>query len=325
MSIQAVLGGDIGGTSCKVVVAGLDGRVLGWAQAAGGNIRSHEHAFDNIESAINDAVDGCEDRIDIQAAHLGIAGAGPARWADINSEMQSRWTYDAPLSITSDLETAFAAMSDSGRGVLVISGTGAVSAAFDDYELLARSDGLGWLLGDIGSGTWIGAEVLKKVASALDQRGPDTILIEPVMELLGSLCELPVLDDPRQVLIAGVYSLQPSQYGLFAPLIFDYIDDPMAHDILIRAVSGLCESAVSASAQGSITRGDLVCAGGLLAEGGPLRDQVAQVIHHELPALELTDGGYPPVVGALKLGFKEAGHPMDSQLPHSVVEQTPFR
>ena len=48
-------------------------------------------------------------------------------------------------------------------------------------------DGLGWLLGDDGSGFWIGHRVARAVAAELDGRGPSTSLTGRVLDLLADV------------------------------------------------------------------------------------------------------------------------------------------
>ena len=58
------------------------------------------------------------------------------------------------------------------------SGTGAVTVLFRGRQGVARRDGMGWLLGDIGSAVWLGRRTLQTVAADLDQRGRRTVLTE---------------------------------------------------------------------------------------------------------------------------------------------------
>ena len=61
------------------------------------------------------------------------------------------------------------------RGVVVASGTGVVTLAVGE-KAVARVDGWGNLLGDAGSGYWIGRAALEAVMRAHDGRGPATAL-----------------------------------------------------------------------------------------------------------------------------------------------------
>lgn len=69
----------------------------------------------------------------------------------------------APIIRTmSDVELAWdARLAERGSGVLLIAGTGAIAMAKRDGGPAVRSGGLGPLLGDEGSGFWIGREWLR--------------------------------------------------------------------------------------------------------------------------------------------------------------------
>jgi N-acetylglucosamine kinase-like BadF-type ATPase len=63
------------------------------------------------------------------------------------------------------------------RGAVVAAGTGVVTLAVGESEV-ARVDGWGNLIGDAGSGYWIGRAALEAVMRAHDGRGPQTALSE---------------------------------------------------------------------------------------------------------------------------------------------------
>ena len=65
------------------------------------------------------------------------------------------------ICVMSDLELAHAAAFAGGPGVLIIAGTGSVGLSKDEKGLWRRAGGLGPLLGDEGSGFWIGRQALR--------------------------------------------------------------------------------------------------------------------------------------------------------------------
>ena len=95
--------------------------------------------------------------------------------------------------------------------------------------LVATSDGVGWLLGDAGSGFWIGHRVARAVAAALDGRAPATTLVAAV------LADLDIADDDRRgsqgralalgTLVSAVYRMVPVELARFARLAFDAARD----------------------------------------------------------------------------------------------------
>ena len=73
---------------------------------------------------------------------------------------------------------------------MLIVGTGAVAFRFDDAGTLHRADGWGPLLGDRGSGRWIGQQGLQAALQAHDG-GPATSLLGSAAALVGSPAQLP--------------------------------------------------------------------------------------------------------------------------------------
>lgn len=289
---NVIVGGDIGGTSSKIAVLSDSGQLLARATTPGGNIRSSgEEALDNIIDAVAVALGSHE--LQIAAAHLGVAGAGPARHQEIASGLRTRWEERGwnpdVLQVTSDLEIAFAGSSPSPNGLLLLCGTGAVAAAIKNYQIIGRCDGMGYLLGDEGSAVWIGTAALKAAASAMDFRGPETALSEQILQFLRSQAGTvaPGLD-PRQELISYAYGLTPAQRGSLAPLVLGN-PDPVAQDISRQAAAALARTAVGAWVDAScpdLLFESTVFAGSLLEENGPLRQPVTDALTKTLAELD---------------------------------------
>ena len=70
-------------------------------------------------------------------------------------------------------------------GYGLIAGTGSIAARIRDGALHRVVGGRGWLLGDAGSGYWIGHQVARAVVSALDGQGQPTALTPLVLAALG--------------------------------------------------------------------------------------------------------------------------------------------
>lgn len=154
---------------------------------------------------------------------------------------------------------------------------------------------MGWLLGDTGSGVWIGRRVLRAAAAHLDRRGPRTALTPEVLAALG----LPSTGDPRQALVAAVTPQPPASWARFAPLALRLDgQDGVATALLDKAAAHLVHSARAVGASDQV-----VFAGGLLERGG-LRARMEQ--HFTGPHAAF------PVVGACLVAADEAGLAIDT-------------
>lgn len=79
------------------------------------------------------------------------------------------------VRLAHDSTTSFLGALGPRTGAVVASGTGVVTLAVG-AERVARVDGWGHIMGDAGSGYWIGREALDAVMRAYDGRGPRTDL-----------------------------------------------------------------------------------------------------------------------------------------------------
>jgi len=68
---------------------------------------------------------------------------------------------DAAVHVTHDLMGAALALCGSTKGISCILGTGCNSCYFDGHKIVKNSPGLGFILGDEGSGAYLGKKVLQ--------------------------------------------------------------------------------------------------------------------------------------------------------------------
>ena len=100
--------------------------------------------------------------------------------------MWERWaaqTYPHRLfTVVNDAELPLAAGTPDGWGVGVICGTGSTCVGRSPRGSFARADGWGYILGDNGSGYWIGHAAMQAVMRAYDGRIPATSLSAAVLD-----------------------------------------------------------------------------------------------------------------------------------------------
>ncbi|MFD0633412.1 hypothetical protein ACFQ9X_19430 [Catenulispora yoronensis] len=109
-------------------------------------------------------------------ADPGAAGVLEQAWADAG--------LVCPVRVVSDVTVSFAAGTPHADGTLLVSGTGAVAARMHDRLPALFRDGYGWLLGDDGSGFWIGRQAARATIAAADGRAPMAELAKAVLEAL---------------------------------------------------------------------------------------------------------------------------------------------
>jgi N-acetylglucosamine kinase-like BadF-type ATPase len=183
---------DGGGTKTECWVADQS-RVLG--QASGPTVKimnvGQDSATSNLRSVVREALGAANVTGDsITRTCFGLAGSSSAevrQWA----ESTLRELVSGGVILTGDEQIALDAAFHGGPGVLVIAGTGShVTGRCADGSTVGAG-GWGPVLGDEGSGTWIGLEAIRASLRARD-RGVETCLVREIqqawqLEDLGSL------------------------------------------------------------------------------------------------------------------------------------------
>lgn len=261
-----VLGIDIGGTSTRALVTTVAGDRVAFGSAGAGNpvTVSEAEATASLRAALAAALSEM-DPAEIRAVVAGAAGASHAE--PIGQTIRAAG-IGCPVRVVGDAVTAFAAGTDEPTGTVLIAGTGAVAARVEDGDLVRTADGLGWLLGDLGSAFWIGREAAVATADRYYDGGPATPLTRAVEAALG-------VDDPTGVstvdgdrIVAAVYRRPPRSLATLAPLVTGAAGgDPVAARILDTAAAHL-----HATVQRVLGDGPLVLAGGVLRHCAPVRE-----------------------------------------------------
>lgn len=226
------IGVDAGGTSTRAVLVDGAGRCLGYGTAGGGNPVSWgpAQAADAIGAAIQRAADGARRDGLLEAdtgpgvAVLAMAGAN----AMLSPESMIGDLHGigriGRVDIASDLLATFCSGTPARSGYVLVAGTGSAALRVDDGQIAASADGLGWLIGDAGSGFWIGCRVVRSALAALDGYGPPTALAA----LLGSELGLPGGGDRTPLgrlsavesAVDMIYQMRPVELARFASLAF---------------------------------------------------------------------------------------------------------
>ncbi|MFJ3583761.1 N-acetylglucosamine kinase [Streptomyces sp. NPDC090127] len=301
-----MLGIDAGGTRTRARLAdAATGEVL--AEGAGGPGNALSVARDalvrNLARALRDAVpDGRVGAVGSVVA--GFAGGGPgggvtnARGALLEA-LARVGAAPALVEVLGDADIAFAAGPGApADGLVLIAGTGATAARVERRRAVRAVDGDGWLLGDAGSGFWLGREALRAVLRALDGRGPATALAGPVGEWCGGLT--------KEAVVGYGFGGHPVRLAALSPLVVDAerAGDEVAHTLLDRAAD---ELAATVRALAPRPGEPLVVTGGLTGPEGPLLARLAdRVAEWGLTPAPVPDG----VGGAVALARLAVGpHP----------------
>ncbi|MGW4473796.1 N-acetylglucosamine kinase [Nonomuraea sp. NPDC004354] len=281
--MDLVLGIDAGGTSSRCAVHTLDGDPVGYGRSGGGNPTAHGAATarSNLASAVRQAL-GTRDPASVRAAVAGVAGfsASPGDLTELWSALGLR----VSPRVVGDVEIAFSAGTAAPSGTALISGTGAIAADITNRSAAAVSDGYGWLLGDTGSGFWLGRQAVGRVLDTLRHGAPPYgRLAETVVERLLETTGTPLGPDRVDQVIRAVHARAPLALAELAPLVTAAAEagDAAAANLITQAAGHLVDTVAKVRAQGETS--PIVLAGSVLTRGGPLghavRDRLARHWH----------------------------------------------
>jgi N-acetylglucosamine kinase-like BadF-type ATPase len=265
------LGGDLGGTSTRIVVVGPDGREHGRGITGGGNPTTDPAgaaaAFGDALRAALSGVDGAR----VKASVVGVAGGSALRTPAVATHFDRVWSkagLTCDPGYVPDLEVAFAGGTPASDGAVLVAGTGAAAGSLTDHRLTRTADGHGWLLGDDGSGFWLGREAVRATLRTLDAGTPAGSLVESVLRELDA--EGPGLDGQHARVIQVVNSRPGVQLSALAPLVTAAYraGDPQAHSIVERAAAALLATLALIRDPAETT--PIVLAGSLAGDASPV-------------------------------------------------------
>src|SRR6478672_1793650 len=176
-----VIGIDAGGTKTVCQLADDTGRVLSEVRGGGANLQAVGEL--EVEKVLHHVMEeAIGDRgVTPSAICLGIAGVDrPDDFAAVRGIMR-RIGYKARVLIVNDALVALEAGAPGSPGIVIICGTGSIAYGRNRHGAAARSGGWGHIIGDEGSGYWIGRQAVQAVMRDADGRGPATKLTQHVL------------------------------------------------------------------------------------------------------------------------------------------------
>jgi N-acetylglucosamine kinase-like BadF-type ATPase len=298
-----VLGIDAGGTKTVCYLADENGKLLGEGRSGGANLKAEgELGVEKVLHTVMDQAIGERQR-EVAAICLGMAGADRDDEQALVRDIMRRIGARARVVVVNDALVALVAGIGDGPGVVIISGTGSIAYG-RSADRAARAGGWGHVLGDEGSGYWIGRQALRAVARGADGRGPATSLTPRVLNHFA-------VAKPSD-LIAEVYDRQLPHHALaqIARLVQQARDegDEVATQILEQAAHELVRAARSVVERLSMQREavQFVLAGGVFTGVPWLAEELKRRLPATAPRGQVKRLEVEPAMGAVRLALAEA-------------------
>lgn len=298
---------DAGGTKTELLLAD-SAREL--ARVRTGSIKRLNTAAEVAESRLAAALAELESLTGVDAGRMtrtcvGASGFSVPLVADwLRAQLRARVAGE--LVLCGDEEIALDAAFEGRPGVLALAGTGSNVIARDAAGRILSAGGWGPVLGDEGSGHWIGLEGVRAALRARDEQRP-SLLLDAIQEAWG-------LDDLREVIQRGNASSSPG-FADLTPVVLRAAEggDAVAAEVLARAGEELARTVRVVLERMDQAAGPeqglppVALAGSILQEIAPVRESMIAALHCVWPGLVVRVERVNPVLGALWRARHPAG------------------
>ena len=224
--MRLFLGLDGGGTGCRAVLADADGTVLGRGEGGPANVMSDpEGAVVQLRACAGAAL-GAHDPAQVTAV-LGLAGA--------NTSNAAEWLPPllpfGRVRVVQDAQTAAAGALGADDGIVAAMGTGSVFIR-QLRGAVETIGGWGPILGDEGSGNWLGRRFLAHVLRAGDGLAAETPLTRATIARHGG----------RNGIVGFARTASGADFAAEARQIQSDLQDPAAQALLAEAAETVAQS-----------------------------------------------------------------------------------
>lgn len=295
------VGIDGGGTGSRAVVLGAGGEELGRAQGRAALVKpgSESESLSAIRDLVARALEAAGGEMPATSMVAGVAGVGREENRVRFESLLFSTGLAERVRVETDVDVAFYDAFATGPGILLVGGTGSVAQARTPGGRFIRVGGWGAMIGDEGSGWWIGIRALGAVLRAIDGRGPETVLATTLPARLGTKSPAELMDH--------LWTAPKGEVAGLAPLVAEAAEegDEVAEEIVQAAVEALAAHVVPLLSEWRREEPEadpsVALVGGLVVQGGPLHDRLAPRIRAlgGMPRRNRTD----PALGAAQMAL----------------------
>jgi len=310
-----IVGVDGGGTKTELVLIDRSGNVIG--REKGGTTNFQVVGGKKLKEEIS----GCLVRLmnstnipshKLDQIFLGLAGAGRESDRKEITNLFSDTEFDGKVTVDSDAVVALAGAFGTAPGIIIISGTGAICFGMNHEGKVVRSGGWGYLLGDEGSGYFIGREALIAALKDFDGRGEKTTLRTEIERHFN-------LNSIDQI-IPQIYQNKIDRVAIanLAPIVFDQAKqgDEHAEEIIRHSGRELGVLARAVAQKMNFMNEEIKVAliGSIFKQKDLLINEISKELFEVSWNIEIKDPMFEPKYGAALLALQKIGVQIDEQL-----------
>lgn len=186
--MRYVIGIDGGGTGSVLKLFSIEGEEI--LSREGGPTNLSAQSKESVQEVLTDLIVGAIEEAglrieDCEALCIGTAGADRDYQRETLEAIIEGIGIEGNIIIKNDAEIALVAGAGKLEGVIVIAGTGSIGYGRTAKGESFRAGGWGHIVGDEGSGYYLGMRALNAALKGYDGRAEETILLPKLLEALG--------------------------------------------------------------------------------------------------------------------------------------------
>ena len=299
-SDQLLCGIDGGGTTTKVVVCNLEGKMLHSFQS--GTINHYGAGIPKVKENFAAIADNFQKNLGCVPGTIFTGNSALDGLADesLVQELTSGVFEPSKVIFHSDVYIALLSFTLGSPGAVLISGTGSMACGIDAGGAYHTAGGWGQVLGDEGSGYHMALKGIKAALRAYDGLGEPTLLADRVMKFF-DLKEMPELIDK-------IYNppVEKSVIAAFATEVATAANkgDKAALDITEGEAKWLYKLALAIT--GKCKTQNLGYVGSVLSKNDRIRSKLSALLAEKHINLQVPR--FTPEIGALIGAFRESGN-----------------
>jgi glucosamine kinase len=318
-----VVGVDGGGSKTRAVVADHRGTEIVAVDGDASAVKPGraEESAAVIASVVRDALAAAGmPHVTPRVLCVGVAGVGR------ETERQQLWQALMGMELADEIVVhadATVALDDAfgdGPGILLVAGTGSIAYGRSPAGNFARCGGWGSVIGDEGSGAWIGRRALSIVTAASDGREPETALSGAILTATQT--------NETTELINWASTATPRDLASLAPAVMSTAEggDLRASALVTMAAEELAlhvrtlARALFMDERASIP---VALGGGLLGRRQLLRKRVESRLRSLVPGAQVQAAEVVPARGAVRGALRFLGPVEDDVTPDATDDASP--
>jgi len=301
------VGVDVGSTKTHALIAGEDGRCVGFGRSGCGNYQAVGHG--GLRAALGEAFTEALRTARLRKTSVAGAGFGIAGYdfpSDRPAHLESVATLGllCPVALANDGLNGLLAGATRGIGVNVSAGSSNNCRGRNADGREGRIVGNGTMFGEFGGAMEIVQRGLHCVNYAWIKRSPPTVLTRIYLDAVGARDELDLMEG----LSCDRYRLPNALAPRISAAAHD--GDAAALEVLRWAGEELGWLAVAVARQIGMQNDavEIIQSGSVFEAGDPIRGPMREVVARHCPRARLIRLDGPPVVGAVMLGMEQGRH-----------------